>query len=160
MDIDGQQLFVIERANRNLEIVFEATGKVKDQSVTVFASSVALMSFVTVGEFSKSADSGWRTCFVCVSLLFGAALTGATVWLLRPTKALIPGTDDAEKIRDVYLDVASTDMVLQVVSDIAKCIADARESNERNGSCLRLMLLAFLGQVICVAVAMLMTMFV
>jgi len=147
-----QQQLVIERLDANLKYASAATDKLRNKATTVFASSVALMSFVSAGEMLGTTNAVQST-LICVSLIFGGVLSWIAIGLFLPSTASLPGCDDAEALRDQYLDVSEDDAVCQVVSDMASCLADARTANRIVGRSMQGMLRAFLAQILCVAAA-------
>ena len=110
------------------------------------------MSFVSAGELIGD-QSDMQSVFVCVSVVCGSCVTLLAISLFRPSAAHLAGSDDAEKLRSEYLNMELEDAVNQVIADRASCLSDATVSNGRVGNAMRLMLLAFLGQVLCVATA-------
>ena len=70
-----------------------------------------------------------------------------------PKDVSVPGSLDPEVLRDKYLDAEADDMILQMVSETTKCISRSVDHNKTIAFQMRWMLVVFMAQVFCVAMA-------
>ena len=153
MGLSVQHQIVLDNLAANLRAASEATDKMITRASTLFAASAGLMSFVSAGEFIGK-GSPLQSAFVAASICGGVFVAVRSIGLYLPRERTMPGNSgDAEKIRDLYLDVTEEQAVIQVVSDRSSCFMDAKKINSCVNGAVRHMAFGFVVQAICVGCA-------